>query len=242
MAYIPSLLQRVRDCGPRLDFFAVTPLLLALVNVVPSVSSIIIEVAHKNPRERKGGVISSHKLSKAEKGRNASVTQPQIEQGLSPAASDICFACLLAEFSLLRLHFFHVILKVAAQSLLPDIFLASPSENWRLYVLFLLIEKIMKKDYDWPMWCHFPRGPIMMAQEQDCWGRWHFPVECNRREGGHVLQQGGCETQQKQRRWTVSQTVNLSLTCSLCLLADSISFPRITSSTLETFPRLSRSK
>lgn len=94
MAYIPSLLQRVRDCGPRLDFFAVTPLLLALVNVVPSVSSIIIEVAHKNPRERKGGVISSHKLSKAEKGRNASVTQPQIEQGLSPAASDICF-CLL---------------------------------------------------------------------------------------------------------------------------------------------------
>ena len=94
MAYIPSLLQTVRDCGPRLDFLAVMPLLLALVNIVPSVSNIIIEVSHRNPRERKGGVIRSHKSSKAEKGRNASVTQPQIERGLSPAASDICF-CLL---------------------------------------------------------------------------------------------------------------------------------------------------
>lgn len=97
MAYIPSILERVRDWGPRLDFLVVIPLLLVLVNIVPSVFNIIIEVSCKNPRERKGGVISSHKLSKAEKGRNTSWTQPQIEQGLAPAASDLCF-CLLVSW------------------------------------------------------------------------------------------------------------------------------------------------
>lgn len=70
------------------------PLLLALVDIIPSVFNIIIEVSCKNPREWRGGVVSSRKLSKAEKGRNTSATQPQIEQGLPPAASDLCF-CLL---------------------------------------------------------------------------------------------------------------------------------------------------
>lgn len=129
MVYVPSILERVRDWGPGLDFLVVMPLLLALLNIVPSVFNIIIEVSCKNPRERKGGVISSHKLSKAEKGRNTSGTQPQLEQDSLQLPVISAFVCLLAEFSLLRLHFFHVALNVAAKSLLPDIFLASPSEN-----------------------------------------------------------------------------------------------------------------
>ena len=246
MAYIPSLLERVRDCGPRLDFLVVMPLLLALVDIIPSVFNIIIEVSCKNPREWRGGVVRSRKLSKAEKGRNTSATQPQIEQGLPPAASDLCFCLLVGwvlssatsllpcglEYGCKKLVAWHfpcfTIKELKSRHSFPS--------NWRK------LRKSWRKNMIGPSDVIFHLGQSWWPKKQDCWGRRHFPVKCNHGEEGHVLQQGGCKTQQKQRRWTVSQTVNISLKCSLSLLADSISFPGITSSTLETFPRLSWSK
>ena len=58
MAYIPSLLERVRDCGPRLDFLVVMPLLLALVDIVPSVFNIILKFLAKTPENEKEGSLA----------------------------------------------------------------------------------------------------------------------------------------------------------------------------------------
>lgn len=106
-------------------FSSYTSLLLTLVNVVPSVS--VCHSVIKNPRERKGGVISSG-AAKAEKGRNASVTQPQMSKDSLSSCRDIYYL-LVGRFSLLLTTSFHVSLeKWLPKSTAPDPF-SSPSEN-----------------------------------------------------------------------------------------------------------------